>query len=129
YRRGHIPGAWWGLRSRLDEALLPDDARIVLYADDDRMAHLAATTLSGLEIEDDFAVLAGGLEAWRAAGKPVEADDGRMTLATTEPNDVWYKPYDTDEEVRAKMEEYLVWEVALVEQMARDGTVNFRTYP
>ncbi len=129
YRRGHIPGAWWGLRSRLDEALLPDDARIVLYADDDRMAHLAATTLSGLEIEDDFVVLAGGLEAWRAAGKPVEPDDGRMTLATTEPNDVWYKPYDTDEEVRAKMEEYLVWEVALVEQMARDGTVSFRTYP
>ena len=129
YRRGHIPGAWWALRSRLDEALLPDDARIVLYADDDRMAHLAATTLSGLEIEDDFVVLAGGLEAWRAAGKPVEPDDGRMTLATTEPNDVWYKPYDTDEEVRAKMEEYLVWEVALVEQIARDGTVSFRTYP
>ena len=129
YRRGHIPGAWWALRSRLDEALLPDDARIVLYADDDRMAHLSATTLAGLEIEDDFVVLAGGLDTWRAAGKPVEADDGRMTLATAEPNDVWYKPYDTDEEVRAKMEEYLVWEVALVEQIARDGTVNFRKYP
>ena len=93
------------------------------------MAHLSATTLSGLEIEDDFVVLAGGLDAWRAAGKPVEPDDGRMILATTEPNDVWYKPYDTDEEVRAKMEEYLVWEVALVEQIARDGTVSFRTYP
>ena len=51
-----------------------------------------------------------------------------MTLATTEPNDVWYKPYDTDEEVRAKMEEYLVWEVALVEQIARDDTVSFRKY-
>ena len=132
YRRGHIPGAWWGLRTRLDEALLPDDARIVLYADDDRMAHLAAAELSGLEIEDDFVVLAGGLEAWGAAGKPVEPDSGRMTLATTEPNDVWYKPYDTPkrtgEEVRAKMEEYLVWEVALVEQIARDGTVSFRKY-
>ena len=128
YRRGHIDGAWWGLRTRLDEALLPDDERIVLYADDDRMAHLAAGDLSCLEIDNEIVVLAGGLDAWRAAGRPVEPDSGRMTLATTEPNDVWYKPYDTDEEVRAKMEEYLVWEVALVEQIARDDTVNFRKY-
>lgn len=129
YRRGHIPGARWGLRTRLDEALLPDDARIVLYADDDRMAHLGAREISGLEIEDEIAVLAGGLEAWRTAGKPAEPDDGRMTLATTEPNDVWYKPYDTDEEVRERMEDYLVWEIALVEQIARDDTVSFRKFP
>ena len=128
YRRGHIDGAWWGLRTRLDEALLPDDERIVVYADDDRMAHLAARDLSCLEIDNEIVVLAGGLDAWRAAGRPVEPDSGRMTLATTEPNDVWYKPYDTDEEVRAKMEEYLVWEVALVEQIARDDTVSFRKY-
>lgn len=129
YRRSHIPGARWGLRRRLDEALFPGGARIVLYADDDRMAHLAAAEISGLGIADDIVVLAGGLEAWCAAGKPVEPDSGGLALATTEPNDVWYKPYDTDDEVREKMEEYLVWEVALVEQIARDGTVNFRKYP
>ena len=129
YRRGHVPGARWGLRTRLDEALPPDSERIVLYADDDRMAHLAAGDLSCLEIDNKIVVLAGGLKAWRAAGRPIEPDGGAMTLATTEPNDVWYKPYDTDEEVRAKMEEYLVWEVALVEQIARDGTVSFRKYP
>ena len=128
YRRGHIAGAWWGLRTRLEEALLPRDERIVVYADDDRLAHLAAGDLSCLEIDNEIVVLAGGLDAWRAAGRPVEPDSGRMTLATTEPNDVWYKPYDTDEEVRAKMEEYLVWEVALVEQIARDDTVSFRKY-
>ena len=128
YRRGHIAGAWWGLRTRLEEALLPRDERIVVYADDDRLAHLAAGDLSCLEIDNEIVVLAGGLDAWRAAGRPVEPDSGRMTLATTEPNDVWYKPYDTDEEVRAKMEEYLVWEVALVEQIERDDTVSFRKY-
>ena len=113
---------------RLEEALLPRDERIVVYADDDRLAHLAAGDLSCLEIDNEIVVLAGGLDAWRATGRPVEPDSGRMTLATTEPNDVWYKPYDTDEEVRAKMEEYLVWEVALVEQIARDDTVSFRKY-
>lgn len=128
YRRGHIPGAWWGLRTRLDEILLADNERIVLYADDDRMAHLAAEGVTNLEIDNEVVVLAGGLEAWRAAGRPVKADDGRMTLATTKPDDVWYKPYDTDEKVRARMEEYLVWEVALVEQIERDGTVSFRKY-
>ena len=128
YRRGHIPGAWWGLRTRLDEALLPDDERIVVYAGDDRLAHLAVAELSCLEIDNEIVVLAGGLEAWRAARRPVEPDSGRMIRATTEANDVWYKPYDTDEEVRAKMVEYLVWEVALVEQIARDDTVSFRKY-
>ena len=128
YRRSHIAGAWWGLRTRLEEALLPRDERIVVYSDDDRLAHLAAGDLSCLEIDNEIVVLAGGLDAWRATGRPVEPDSGRMTLATTEPNDVWYKPYDTDEEVRAKMEEYLVWEVALVEQIARDDTVSFRKY-
>ncbi len=129
WRRGHVPGAWWGLRTRPDAVAPPAGARIVLYADDDRLAHLAAATLAGAGIGNRIVVLAGGLAAWRAAGRPVEADDGALARATVEPDDVWYKPYDTDEEVRARMVQYLDWEVALVEQIARDDTVSFRHYP
>ena len=48
---------------------------------------------------------------------------------TTSPNDVWYKPYDHSDDVAEKhMREYLKWEVALVEQINRDPTVNFKSY-
>ena len=127
YRREHIPGARWGVRSRLDEVAWPDAGRVVLYADDERLAHLAAQSAATLAT-GDIVVLAGGLDAWRTAGQPVQADDGKMTLATTATNDVWYKPYDTDDQVRAKMEEYLVWEVGLVEQINRDETVHFEVF-
>jgi len=127
YRREHVPGAHWGVRSRPDEVVWPDSGRVVLYADDDRLAHLAAQSAAGL-VDVEILVLAGGLDAWRAAGLPVQADDGKMALATTATNDVWYKPYDTDDQVRAKMEEYLVWEVGLVDQINRDDTVHFRVF-
>lgn len=127
YRAAHIPGAWWGVRARLDAVNWPEDGRIILYAVDDRLAHLAAADVAR-RVDANVFVLAGGLDAWRAAGRPVAADDGRMARATTETNDIWYKPYDTDEQVRAKMEEYLVWEVGLVEQINRDDTVRFRKY-
>ena len=81
-----------------------------------------------MEVAEEIVVLRGGLDAWRAGGREVAAVTGQMSQATTEPNDVWYKPYDTDEQVRAKMEEYLVWEVALVDQIARDDTVSFRKF-
>ncbi len=45
------------------------------------------------------------------------------------PNDVWYKPYDHDGDVvEQHMQDYLTWEIALVEQLARDETVSFPTF-
>jgi len=128
YRSGHIPGAWWGVRSRLGEIDWPSGKRAVLYADDDRLAHLGAATAAGLDADRQIVVLEGGVGAWRDAGHAAESDDGSMQRATTETNDVWYKPYDFKDKIRAKMEEYLVWEVALVDQIARDDTVSFRKY-
>ena len=48
--------------------------------------------------------------------------------ATTTADDVWYKPYDHDdagEVIAQHMQDYLTWEVALVEQVARDGDAGF----
>ena len=43
-------------------------------------------------------------------------------------DDVWYKPYEHRAAQEKFMREYLTWEVALPEQIARDGTARFRRY-
>ena len=68
----------------------------------------------------------GGNRTWNHAGRDMNTGFDR---ATTEANDVWYKPYDHGDEVAEQhMRDYLTWEIALVEQLDRDPTVNFVTY-
>ena len=43
-----------------------------------------------------------------------------------EPDDVWLRPYEQDRAVEQSMQDYLSWEVGLVEQIERDGTARFR---
>ena len=47
---------------------------------------------------------------------------------TTETDDIWWKPYDRGEYNAKAAIAYLDWEVALVEQMERDGTVSFKKF-
>ena len=70
-------------------------------------------------------MLAGGTRAWAAAGQPVEQG---VTRPTTAADDVWYKPYDHEGDQEKHMNAYLDWETALVDQIARDGTVSFRRF-
>jgi rhodanese-related sulfurtransferase len=115
YARGHVPGAAWVCRSRLElrvETLVPDRARPVLVTcADGRASTLAAATLADLGYRA-ARVLDGGLAAWEAAGLPVER--GATQLAD-EPDDVVLKPYDRG---RAAMEAYLRWEEDLDEEGA-----------
>ncbi len=127
FRDRHIPGAWWAVRSRLAQARerLGAARLLVLSSEDGRLAHLAAPQAAALWPGAEVRVLEGGNAAWFAAGLPVQAG---LENATTTPDDVWYKPYDhvTDYEKHAR--DYLNWEVALVEQIARDPTIRFRAY-
>ncbi len=125
YREQHIPGAWFAIRARLDRALakLPDHGALVLTSRDGILASLAAPELQALTPRPVKA-LAGGTGAWRAAGLPLEA--GEVNMADL-PIDAWYRPYDKNADVEAAMKAYLSWEVALVEQIARDGDTRFRT--
>jgi rhodanese-related sulfurtransferase len=126
--RGHIPGSWWAIRSRMDEAraAIGDTDRIVLTSTDGTLAKLAVADAAEQWPNADVAALAAGNKGWRHAGFDMEPGFDR---ATTEPDDVWYKPYDHDEAVvRQHMEDYLTWEVALVAQVERDPTVSFPTF-
>ena len=122
YLAGHIPGAGFALRSRLDGALdrLPETGTVVLTSGDGRLARLAAAERGG-----GFACLDGGTEAWAAAGKPLAEGE---ELMLDSPDDVWLRPYDRGGDVAQAMNAYLEWELQLVAQVEADGTARFRRF-
>jgi rhodanese-related sulfurtransferase len=126
YRRGHIPGAWFAIRARLDQALKGVPARecFVLTSEDGRLADLAAPELAALTARP-VQYLEGGNAAWQAAGRPLTADDPNMA---DEPIDVWLRPYERAGGVSEAMVEYLTWETDLPERIARDGTADFAQF-
>ena len=125
FHHSHIQGAWWGVRSRLDDAMkaIGEAKRLVLTSEDGNLAHLAAPEAAALW--PDVKVLEGGNAAWFAAGRPTESGVER---ATTTRDDVWYKPYDHASDYKKHAQDYLAWEVALADQIKRDPTIRFRTY-
>jgi rhodanese-related sulfurtransferase len=124
FRAGHIPGAVWGVRTRLGPvaARLPDDRMAVIAAPDADIAALAAIELAGLH-KAPVAVLEGGTAAWAAAGFPLAAD--RTVPADAECVDWYLRPYDRNSGVEAAMQAYLAWEIELVHAVARDGDAPF----
>ncbi|MBE7635357.1 thiosulfate sulfurtransferase [Sneathiella sp. P13V-1] len=127
YRKEHIPGASWAIRSRLENAIrfLPPVGMIILTADDERLAHLAAPELASYNPQLIVRVLQGGNSAWEEAGYRMEEGDGHML---SEAEDIWYKPYDNRDKIRERMQEYLDWETALIPQIKRDGTASYQVY-
>jgi rhodanese-related sulfurtransferase len=125
YRAGHVPGAAFAIRSRLEnhkEAFKP--VTVVCTSPDGLLARYAAADLAALGF--DARALEGGTAAWKAAGLAMETGETRLLEP---PEDVWYKPYDRKAQVEAAMQDYLQWEVALVEQIRRDPDCRFRDYP
>ena len=127
FHHAHIPGAWWAVRSRLQEARskIGGVDRLVLTSEDGALAHLAAPEAAALWPGAQVSVLEGGNAAWLAAGRPTESGTDR---ATTTRDDVWYKPYDHASDYQKHARDYLAWEVALVDQIQRDPTIRFRAY-
>lgn len=92
---------------------------------DGLLARFAAADLSAL-LKREVAALEGGTAAWREAGLPLETGETRMLEP---PEDVWYKPYDHQSQVEAAMQDYLQWEVNLLEQIRRDPDCRFKDFP
>ena len=127
YRRGHIPGAWFAVRSRLSEAFtnIPSAARYVFTSSDGELARLAAAdahTLTNARVS----YLSGGTTAWHEARFSMTKGEENMADIA---DDVSLKPYDRGSEIRQAMEDYLAWELALPGQIEADGTVEFRLFP
>jgi rhodanese-related sulfurtransferase len=123
YRRAHIPGAWFAIRSRLERALAAIALRgtLVLTSEDGILANLAVPELTAL-IDLPVRCLAGGNAAWSAAGFALVPGEDRMA---DEAVDVWLRPYEQPRAAEAAMTEYLRWETDLLPRIARDGTARF----
>jgi rhodanese-related sulfurtransferase len=110
YARGHVPGAAWLCRSRLElrvASAAPDRAApLVVSCATGAAATLAAATLGALGYTA-VRVLDGGTQAWEAAGLALEHGATRLL---DEPDDVVLKPYERG---RQAMEDYLRWEELL----------------
>ncbi|MGG5820199.1 rhodanese-like domain-containing protein [Falsiroseomonas sp. HW251] len=124
FRAGHIPGAVWGVRTRLSRITprLPADRRIVVAGPEPMLAALAVAELRGL-VKAPIAALEGGVEGWKAAGLPVLAD--RADPPDEACVDFHLRPYDRNHGVEQAMRDYLSWEVELVKQVERDGDARF----
>jgi rhodanese-related sulfurtransferase len=123
YRRGHIPGAWFAIRGRLDRALAKIGTlrpMIVLTSEDGVLAGLAVAEARALT-KTPVHWLKGGNRAWSEAAIPLSTA-GKMA---DEPLDVWLKPYERPNDNEAAMNAYLSWEIDLLDRIKRDGTTHF----
>ena len=127
FRKGHIEGAWYAIRSRLAQALpkIKVKGTVVLTSEDGVLAALAAREAEAL-IQAPVRFLSGGNAAWARAGHKLVAGDDNMA---DEPVDAWLKPYERPSKTTDAMAEYLAWEVDLLPRIERDGTCHFRRYP
>jgi rhodanese-related sulfurtransferase len=124
YVKGHIPGAWFAIRSRLRDTLraLPPTDTIVLTSPDGVLAQLAAADLDGVT-SVSVKVLSGGTQAWCAAGFSLEQGATRLTDAV---DDIRLRAREESKNREAAMRAYLAWEIDLVNQMATDDDHRFR---
>jgi rhodanese-related sulfurtransferase len=128
YAQGHVPGAWFAIRSRLaqDLAKLPKTEAIVLTSPDGALARLAAAdlaTATDATAAAPILVLEGGTEAWAKAGLPLETGASHMA---SDPVDVVLSARERGQGREEAMREYLAWEIDLVNQMAEDDDQRFR---
>jgi rhodanese-related sulfurtransferase len=124
FRDGHIPGAIWGVRGRLEplRPQLSGAGHVVITSPDGMLARLAVPEVKALT-SAQVHVLEGGTEAWHAFGRPLIKD--RTTPPDEACIDFYLRPYDRNSGVEAAMQAYLSWEIDLVHQIERDGTVAF----
>ena len=125
YLSQHIPGAWFAIRTRLEQALkkIRLDGTLVLTSEDGTLAELAVIEAASVS-NQPVCFLNGGNAAWRAAGHPFSAE-ARMA---DEAVDQWRKPYERSGDTKAAMQDYLAREVDLLPRIKRDGSLQFERF-
>jgi rhodanese-related sulfurtransferase len=127
-REKHPKGAWFSIRSRLARDLESNNIRspLIIISTDVKISALAALDI--VKYYKDVSIVEGGTLAWEAADLPME---GGLNNVLSVPNDVYLRAYDREDpiEVENAMNDYLNWELGLVEQIARPGGVTFSVFP
>ena len=117
YRKGHIAGLRWSIRSLLAQHVAGEQRPLVLLADDAQLATFATQELP----EDQRAqvrLLGGGLGAWRAAGFAVQ--ESPDTPSNDQCIDFLFFTHDRHSGNKNAARQYLAWEIGLLAQMSDD---------
>ncbi|MFL9946238.1 rhodanese-like domain-containing protein [Paraburkholderia agricolaris] len=124
YRCAHVPGSTWVIRSR--PPVFAAGLDIVLVADDDRIAELAAADWRRHAPYSNarFMLLAGGFAAWTAADQPVEATP--ELPPDSECIDYLFFVHDRHDGNKAAARQYLAWETGLLAQLDAEELAGFK---
>jgi rhodanese-related sulfurtransferase len=130
YKKEHIPGAWFAIRSRLDEALrkIPQSSNFVVTGNDQALVALAGRDLAEISGKP-VSILEGGNAAWRKANLPVTP--GFENLAT-KTDDIFRQPFlwgqfePMSPEFKQAANDYFEWELELPGRLERAKETNFK---
>jgi len=128
FKKGHIPGAWFAVRSRLVESLgkIIASELFVATGNDPVLTAHAAADLARLS-DRTVAILAGGNQAWKEAD--FELATGLENLAA-KTDDIFRMPFlwghfEDWDEFESAAKAYFEWELQLPEQLRRAGEIEF----
>lgn len=123
FRNGHIPGAHFAIRSRLQKNLsqLPPTSLLVLTSSDASQAWRSLEAVKKI-MTCPVKVLEGGNKAWSALGLPLS--DG-MEPALDLPEDLWYRPTSPHGGGENAMRNYISWEIDLFNRLFKEPGLEF----
>jgi predicted metal-dependent enzyme (double-stranded beta helix superfamily)/rhodanese-related sulfurtransferase len=126
YVKKHIPGAWWILRSQIEQdfSRVHKANRYVLTCPDGQASRYAVEELKQL-VRPGVQVmhLRGGNKAWIEKGFSTQQGESYVVSPRI---DRYKRPYEGTQNPAQAMQAYLDWEYGLVDQLKRDGTHGFK---
>jgi rhodanese-related sulfurtransferase len=122
YRKQHVPGSRWSIRSRLVKDA-GNAKNVVLITRDTDVAQAAAIDLreAGITI---VRLLEGGLATWTSAGYTLEASP--QTPPDSDCIDYLFFVHDRHLGNREAMKQYLAWETGLIKQLDEQDKASFK---
>lgn len=127
YRQARIPGSFYSMRSQLAKSIARfDSSQLIAVCDGDgKISRFAAMDLLRMGFEN-VRYVAGGRNAWRNAGFPIERiGENTDDRVLSETDDMWYPPWARNSEVEEAMMQYLTWEVDLMKTVSQETYVKF----
>jgi cystathionine beta-lyase len=123
FRKGHIAGSRWSIRSRLAVEVVGEQRPLVLLADDPQLGAFAALELPEAQ-RAQTRLLDGGLGAWRAAGFAVQ--ENAHTPPDAQCIDFLFFTHDRHSGNKDAARQYLAWEIGLLAQMSEDEIASLK---
>ena len=123
YRKAHVPGSRWSIRSRIATDAKAAKLPVVLVAAEAAIARLAATELADADIRD-VRLLEGGITGWINAGHATASSTD--IPADRECIDYLFFVHDRHAGNREAMKQYLAWETGLMAQLGEQDKSVFR---